>query len=145
MHELGGVDTFLTQRLAADPIIQQVAGGRVFSDLAPEGTAFPYVIFSLNAERGLGMIGSCDRVASIPDYLVKAVTEGRSYQVALQLANAIDRAVVGAFGSAIADGQEVQIKAVRCITRVRYTEQADGTQYRHMGGVYRMQARGVTE
>lgn len=145
MHELGGVDTFLTEQLTAEPTIQQVAGGRVFSDLAPEGTPFPYIIFNLNAERGLGMIGSCDRVASVPDYLVKAVTEGRSYQVALQLANAIDRALVGASGSATADGQEVQIKAIRCITRVRHTEQAESTQYRHMGGIYRMQAHGVTE
>jgi hypothetical protein len=140
--ETAVADTFIYQRLAADGTLAALIGGtaapRIYADMAPQGAAYPCVIFQSQAmtdTRGVGTV----RVWADLIYVVKAVDKVASYGGALGSAAARISAVLhGAGGTA---GGGTVIGAIR--ERIfRLPEVTDGVRYSHLGCVFRVYSQG---
>ena len=112
--------------------------GRIFSVVAPQGTPYPFIVYQCQSPprdvRGVGVY----RVMIDPLYVVKVVAQVMSYDPLAPVARVLDIALTSASGSAVADG--------RILASVRnagfhMVEIEAGTQYRHLGGEYRIQAQ----
>lgn len=106
---------------------------RIYHEQAPQGSAFPYVIFSKSA-------GVKDRAFSAPEafkrdtWLVKAVDRSTSSNLADEIAKAIDEAL---------DGQTLTVEGktvadLNHVGDVEYPETEGDQQYRHSGANYRV-------
>jgi hypothetical protein len=139
VNEAGAAEKWLYEKLSG------LASGRVFASIAPEGTALPYLIYHQQAARDVTRVGGGLRLVSRPLYLVKAVCEGRSYAAADAIASAADELLCGASGSVdLGTAQAPDIYHVVCEGRegpVRYPELVGGAQWRHSGGLYRLQVQ----
>lgn len=129
MSEIVKVEKWLYTRTSA---ITGVSG-RVYSGVAPVGSTFPFVLYE---QRALNDVMShTDRpIAVIGSWLVRAVGSVRGYVelewIADQINIKLDRA---------------RIDPVMQCLRVQgfsMTEVIDGTQYRHLGGIYSVIAIG---
>jgi hypothetical protein len=135
MSETVVADTWLYGRLAGDAELMSGVTG-VFADVAPEGTAFPFVVFSFQSGRDTVGLGGT-RIFTGATYQVKVISDKPSYGAIKALANRID-AVLHQASGAVADG--TVISSVR-EEPVRYTETTAGKQFRHLGGLYRLQVQ----
>lgn len=112
---------------------------RLYEDFAPTDAVYPFVIYQCQSPprdiRGVGV----SRVMVDTLYVVKAVAQVSSYAPLAPVASVIDAALTSPAGSPVADGfvfasvREEQFSLV---------EIDNGTQYRHFGGQYRIQAQG---
>jgi hypothetical protein len=141
--ELVLVGLYVQQRLAAyDTELDAVSVGlstRIYEDVAPDDATYPCIVWQCQTPprdvRGVGTF----RVMVDTLYLVKAVSQAASYEPLAPVARVIDMAMTDPTGSAVGDGH--------VFTSVRndqfsMREAADGTQFRHLGGAYRIQAQG---
>jgi hypothetical protein len=124
------IDRWLTEVLAS------AAAGGVYADVAPEGVTEPFITFSLQDAGDVYVVG---RVRLLVDatYLIKAVMAGESYVGLEDAADAIDAALHNA-AAARTGGRIVWCTRER---PVRYSETTGGTTYKHLGALYRVQAR----
>lgn len=133
---------WLRATLAADAALVALVGGalspRICDGPAPEGTAYPCVVFlPYTPGRDLSVIGGI-RVWSELPYVVKAVHQAESYADPLQtLAERIDALLHRASGEV--DGGRV-IACVR-VSPLEYPEVKNSVQYRHLGGIYKLQVQ----
>jgi hypothetical protein len=111
---------------------------RIFLDYAPEGTPYPFVIYQCQSPprdvRGVGL----SRVLIDTLYVVKAVSQVDSYAPLAPIAKVIDAAMTSAAGSAVEDG--LVLTSVRQ-DQFSMVERDQGTQFRHFGGEYKIQAQ----
>jgi hypothetical protein len=134
--------SWLRATLAADATLVALVGGagapRIYDGPAPEGSAFPYVVFlPYTRGRDLSVIGEI-RVWSELPYIVKAVHQAESYADPLQtLAERIDALLHRSRG--MVAGGEV-IACVRT-SPLEYPELKHSVQYRHLGGIYKLQVQ----
>ncbi len=133
-HANDVAETWLYERLTADPVI---AAAGVYSEVPPEGTALPYVIFQTQFQ-GLDVpaVGAV-RIWTEQLYTVKTIVEGGSYSPASDLANRIDAQLHGKSGAA---GGGRVVSCVREQT-ISFTTREHGVEYRHRGGTYRLQVQ----
>jgi hypothetical protein len=113
---------------------------RVFEDFAPQGFAvYPFIIVQCQSPprdvRGVGV----SRVMVDTLYIVKAVAQVDSYAPLAPIASVIERALTSPTGGPVADGE--------VFTSVREEQFAmveieAGKQYRHFGGLFKIQAQG---
>ena len=130
--EIAAVAEFLYDTLSADAV---GVANRVYEDLAPRGTATPFVVFqSYLPGRDLMVVGT-NRVFVDGLWIVKAVTKGLSYQPLITIADSIDQALHGEQFETKTDGY-----VLGCVRDqvLRYPELNDGIEWRHLGGIYRI-------
>lgn len=132
------VDTALYSRLATD--VAGTAAGTlgalgatgVYRMLASQGSVEPYIIF--NEQAGTDSYTFSAREQRSLLYQVKAVGKGSSAQVPAQMAERID---------ALLTDQPLTVTGwtnirLRRESDVEYVEVANGQQYHHLGGLYRV-------
>lgn len=130
---MNAIEVSLRQKLVADSTLVGLLGGTaVFNGLAPQGSTYPQVQFSLSS--GIDDNES-ERRSKQFVYLVKGVSQGGG----MTAAGAIDDRV-----DAILNGSSLTVSGwhvfwMRRESDVRYAEQADdGKSYFHAGGLYRI-------
>lgn len=140
--ELTAGDRFLFGVLSVDPTIQGLVGDRVFTEDAPPGAAFPYIIIKLQASQSDSYAMGNIRVLATADFIVEAVGQGQTPDfIALEpIASQIDVLLQAQAGSNVG-GTIAQCVRLR---PWRYREIDDeGRHYAHLGGVYRLIIQGV--
>lgn len=137
MNEVIRVNEWLYTVLAADSDVTDLVGTRIYDGLAPRGATYPVIIFNFLTGSDVMAVGSI-RVMNSGLYQVKAVAQATSYADVSPVADAIDSALHRASGS-VGDGA---ILACRREQPIVYIEQVNDLQYRHMGGLYRIQVQG---
>ncbi|MBI4496313.1 MAG: DUF3168 domain-containing protein [Chloroflexi bacterium] len=131
------IDAWLYSVLSGDATLVSALGGtKVYSDLAPQDAALPYVVFGQQAPHDVMGVGTA-RIMVTNVYQVKVVGQGGSYQPLQAAADQVDALLHAASGTA--SGGTV-LACVRDAV-IRYTETDDGVQYRHVGGLYRITAQ----
>lgn len=112
-------------------------GPRIYSELAPQGHTFPYVLFGVaNPGRdriALGRIGV--RIFTRPIYLVRAVTKGESLVAAGQIADRIEAVLGGLVGNESSSGIRIGIHRM---SPYRLPEVFEGIRLNHVGGLYQL-------
>lgn len=113
--------------------ISQVA--RVYADIAPQGTPFPYIL-ATNTDPGqdVAVVGAI-RVMTNAIWVVRGVAQGSQYSTTLKaIADRVDtllhrqQGAIAGGGTMIASYREQPF---------RLPETANGISYRHLGGQYR--------
>ena len=136
-------DLYVEQRLAtvaADlDLIATDLSQRIYEDVAPADASYPFIVWQCQSPprdvRGVGTF----RVMVDTLYVVKAVTQASSYAPLAPIAKVIDSAMTNAEGSVVSDG--LVFTSVRD-DQFSMREISEGTQFRHLGGEYRIQAQG---
>lgn len=126
MAEIVTIETWLYLKLAGN--LAGVAN-RVYSDVAPLNATFPCIVFQMqSALDGNNLNGS--RILGNQLWLVKVIGQVTG-DVALQtIANSIDSQIHKKTGTGV----------LSCVREspFKMTEEVDGLQYRHLGGIYRI-------
>lgn len=125
-------DAALTSPLGKHPDTQQC----VYSYLAPSGAKYPLVIYSYQGGHDVRGVGP-GRIMVSALYQVKVVGQGTSFVSLRPIADRLDALLQAASGTVV-DG------AVLMCTReqpLAYVETANGIQYRHLGGLWRIIAQ----
>lgn len=139
--ELTRVDQWLYETLSGDAALGSAVGTRVYADVAPQGAAFPYLVFSYQGgsdKRGVGTA----RYFVEALYLVKAVRQGESYQPLQTVMDRVDALLQGSSGGTATGGT---VYASVREQSVRFPEVTEGRQYRHLGGVYRITVQSTAQ
>jgi hypothetical protein len=112
--------------------------GRVFPDMAPDGTKYPFIVYQCQSPprdvRGVGVV----RVMVDTLYVVKAVAQTLTWDPLVPVAKAIDQAMTSADTTVVGDG--LVLSSVRQEQFSLVTVES-GKQFRHFGGQYRIQAQ----
>lgn len=143
MAEILLVEQWLQSVLVGDAVLVAMLGKHpsthqcVYAYVAPDKAAFPFVVYSYQS--GSDVYGSGKaRIMSQLTYQVKAVGQGAGYTPLAPIADRIDALLHGAAGAIPG------LAVLSCIREapVAYPELDDnGIQYRHLGGLYRLQVR----
>ena len=148
MGTYAGAEQALTDKWAHERITAMAAAlddidtglsARVYDYFAPKTAKYPFIIVQCQQPprdvRGVGI----SRVMVDTLYVVKAVAQTETWDDLKDIAHVIDLAMTSAEGSAVADG--LVFTAVR-EDQFSLVEVESGTQFRHLGGAYKMQAQG---
>lgn len=133
MIEVLRVDQWLYATLTGDATLAAAVSTRCYSDVAPQGAAFPLLLFTMMDGTDVMGVGTA-RIMVNAIYQVKVIGQGSSYSPLKPIADRIDAVLQGKTGSVV-DG------VILACTReqpIRYMEIAGETQYRHLGGLYRV-------
>lgn len=134
MSECAVAERWLQGTLLAVPGL----AGKVYGYVADSETAYPFLVFSLQSGTDVFGTGPYRMKADLL-YLVKAVTDGRRFDPADTLYALADKALHGKSYQAVTGGQVLSCTREQI---VRYAERtADGFDYRHTGGIYRLQVQ----
>lgn len=111
---------------------------RIFPDFAPPSTIYPFIVYQCQDPprviRGVG-----DSVVMVDTlYVVKAVSQVDSYAPLAPITRVIDSAMTTSTGSAVEDGFVLTSIRERQFALPTYEQ---GTQFRHFGGEYSIQAQ----
>lgn len=138
-----GIDQWITSVLSSDATITAAVGTRIYAELAPQGTAFPYIVF-----RSISSIDvvttSAARIMVTEQRLVEAITEGESYAPLRTIVDRIDAllhrkpdpgsTIAGSWtGTTILSSDRQRVS--------RLAENEDGRHYRRLGAVYNISAQ----
>ena len=141
--EIPMIDAWVESRLALFAVdLEAIAAGlsaAVYPDFAPEGTPYPFIVYQCQSPprdiRGVGV----SRVMVDTLYVVKAVSQAVSYDPLRPIAGIIDRAMTAAEGGSVGSGLVLSSVRERQFSMV---EVDAGTQYRHLGGEFKIHAQG---
>lgn len=89
-HELASAQEWLYTTLSGDATLAGYAPGGVYPDLAPDGTATPYVVFSLQSPGVDSLTMAAVRVLANPLYQVVCVAEASKFVAVANAASEID-------------------------------------------------------
>lgn len=110
------------------------ASERIWEGVAPEGTPWPVLLFTVVDLNDVPVIGPGPRahVNALVD--VKAVDEAASYARCKPLARRLSDVLVGSHNAALADGGLL----LTCTRRsgIQYPDESGGVQYRHLGATF---------
>lgn len=136
MNESYAVDKWLYATLHGDSTLLAAAPGGIHADAAPMGTTGVYVTYAMMANADLLTLSGV-RMFNKNLYIVKAVGAGQSYGVVQTAAERIDALLKRTAGS-VTGGL-----ILSCVREeiVRYSELVEQRQFRHLGGLYRIQAQ----
>jgi hypothetical protein len=124
---------WIYEKLANDATLAGLVDDRIYDGIAPEGAAFPYVIYNFQAGADTVVVGAA-RVLNSGLYLVKAVAETQSYSGPAEIADRIDDLLQAASGAA----DDGLILGANREQPIMYVEAVDTIQFRHVGGLYRI-------
>lgn len=143
MQESYRVAQWLYGLLATDGVLQALVNGRVYKGVAPEGTAFPYIVFTAASTRDVNTVNQI-RINVDTLYLVEAIDQSSSDAALSAIADRIDQLLDRG------TGMPANYNAVAGITilsssrdlQVERSEESDtGISYRHLGGRFRIRAQ----
>jgi hypothetical protein len=137
MNESVVAEQWLVEKLRDDAAVAALVGQRIYSELAPQGAAMPYIVVQNQASVDVLGVGS-QRILTELVFVVRAVGRGASYAGLAPIADAIDAALHLASG-ATANGT---VLGCRREEPFRRPEVTSGVQYRHLGGIYRVWTQG---
>ena len=123
-------ESYIYSTVAAELSGTSMSGCPIWPDVAPPGTAWPCVVFSLQSPRPDKMVVGDDRILCELLYQVKVIGNTRKEDID-DYAAAIDRCLHGYVGTA---------GGVLGITRenpIDYVETSDTGMYQHLGGLYK--------
>lgn len=136
--ETSAAERFIHTTLSADTQLTAVVSTRIYNTRRPPNTALPAVVFQLQAGTNDFVALGGVRVWSSLLYLVRGIAEQTSFEGNLvTIANEIDGALHAASGSNVS-GVVYTCVRERPFQLVEVTE---GREFRHLGGLYRIQAR----
>ena len=136
MAETLVAEQWLYTVLAADTALAAVVGTRIYAYIAPEGAAFPYVVYQNQAGRDIRGVGPLRIMANLL-YVVKVVGQTNSFGALETAANRIDTVLQAASGT------PTRGTVIACVREQPFAlvESLDTGQYRHLGGIYRLWAK----
>ena len=119
---------------ALDLGVGEPIGNRLWEGVAPEGTPFPVVIFTVGEPQDVGGVGPGPRTMTRALVDVTVVDEAEGYGRIKAPARRLSVLLNGSHNTAVADGGTV----LTCLRRsgIQYPEQVNGVQYRHLGATY---------
>lgn len=131
------IDSWLYSKLSTDSALSELVGDRLIGTLAGGNVVTPYVVWFLSSARDISTVPTI-RVQVDALYTVKAVGEGSSWDEVQAVASRVDALLHGA-NDTTATG------SVACVREsiVQYAEVDSGTQYRHLGGIFRVRANSL--
>lgn len=134
------IDRWVEARLEAHTDFNTAYAGltdRIFDRYAPTGTPYPFIVYQDQSPvRDIRGVGTA-RVMVESLYIVKVIAQVKTYAPLRVVAHEIDQAMTVGESEAIADG--VLITSIRQ-EGFGMVEVEDGKQYRHLGGMFRIQA-----
>lgn len=133
MIEIARALEWIHDTLSADATLAGLVSTRIFDGLAPQGSAYPFVVF--NHQGGSDTLGvGAVRVLNSGLFQIKVVAQSDSYASGIAIADRIDEVLHGAAGSK--DGAYI----ASCVREqaIMLIEQSNGIEYRHVGGLYRL-------
>lgn len=131
------------QTLTLDAELAGYLGGaqavfqRVWEGVAPAGTGEPWIVFTVMEPqdvKGVGMV----QVMSRASVMVKVIGKGSSYGPLLPIYKRAHALLEAQSNKAVTDGL---VLTSHRVSGVQYPEQVNGTEYRHLGGIYDMYAQ----
>lgn len=137
-NEIVLVDEWIASVLAADTALQALVAGRCYSYVAPQGTAFPLVVYNHQGSADVIVVGGY-RVMNTGLYQIKAITEAGGMATAKPTANRLDALFHQATG-AVAGGL-----ILGCVREqpLAYVETQNNIRRNHLGGLYRIIVQGT--
>lgn len=128
------VDRWLYETLSGDSELAGMVGGRIVGTLSQGAVATPYVVYFLSSSRDVYTVPTI-RVDTDSRYTVKAVGTGATWSQVARIAAHLDALLHGAQAT-------TSYGTVACVrdTVIQYAEVDGGTQYRHLGAVFRVRA-----
>lgn len=140
MIESSGIAQWIYETLAADSVITDLVGTRLFDEVAPQGTAYPLVRFEQMSSVDVMGATESTRIMVNELWLIRAIAETSSYRGGLlTLANRIDDLFQNNAGEVV--GTNIFSSARDSAFRQYNVDQ--GVSFRHLGGIYRIYAQGV--
>jgi hypothetical protein len=137
VNELIGVHRFLYQRLACDPELAGLVGKRIYERGAPQGAAYPLVLFKVQAATDLLGAGAA-RLWMDALVQVKAVGPGAASELS-PIADRLDALLHVAEPVVVSQGEKsYQIHGSHRERTINYDEVVAGQVYLHLGGLYRV-------
>lgn len=133
MSEIITADEWLYATLSGDATLIAAVGTRIYGHVAPNSATFPLIIFAPVDNPTDLMVVNAKRVWSDGTWQVKVVSETQSLAGLEAIADRIDTLLHRQSGSGV----------VACVRQgpLSYIEIVDGVQYRHLGGLYRIQVQ----
>ena len=134
-HELGVVDNWVHDALAAKTNLNSLVAERIWEGEAVQGASYPYCLFGMLSEQsvqGLGVV----RLLSRPLMYAKLVWYG---SVTTDIMTALDELddALGAVSVAVSEGYVI---SARRFNMLDYRERdPTGKSIRHRGGLYRLE------
>lgn len=127
--------------LSGDAALQGLVGGRIYEQPAPEEAAYPMIVFQNQVLEDRNSLHGF-RMYSIGVWLVRAVGECTSYDPLRAIANRIDAVLHKGAGEVPGMG-----RVLSCTREGPYAlpEQDGDRQYRHLGGLYRIEVEDLEE
>lgn len=132
MNEIARANAFIAAKLLADTQLTTLVGQRVFAHPAPPETDWPVVTFVPLSGPDTTATGGT-RVLTRPLYLVRGIDKGGAYPSAI--ADRIDAVLQAAAGPA---GSDAYVAGIVRENAFEWSEEQQGTVYRHLGGRYRV-------
>lgn len=128
------IEAWLYDTLSSDAALTALVGDRVVGTLAPGDVPTPYVVFFLSSASDVSAVPTI-RIQVDAIYTVKAVGDGAAWGQVRDIAARVDELLHGV-NTTTSNGQ------VSCVRQsiVQYAEVNQGTQYRHLGGLFRVRA-----
>jgi hypothetical protein len=126
-------ERWLNQTLTGDAALAAMG---VHGHLIPKDAALPAIVFVPRPGLDLVALGGA-RVFSTLDYIVKGVCQAESLAPLVEAVTKVDALLHGKSG-AVTGGRVLSCIRVQPIA---YPETSQGKQYRHLGGVYRLQVQ----
>ena len=134
-HELGVVDNWVHDALAAKSNLVLVVGDRIWEGEIPQGAPYPYCLYGMFSEhsvQGLGLV----RLLSRPLMYAKLVWTGNVTDGIRSALDDLDDAL-GAVSVAVS---EEYVISARRLNMLDYRERNPvGESVRHRGGLYRLE------
>lgn len=131
-------------RLAASQALADAIGipldqvdDRVWPDVAPQGTASPWIVVGIVDLNDRLAVGASPRLYSAVGLDVRATTQARSYGPLGAVSRAIYDTLHGRTNDAIGGGG-VMLSAKR-VGGIQYPETASGIEYRHLGHTFQVE------
>lgn len=130
------IEAWILAQLAGDSALAAIVSTRIWKDIAPIDTTYPYVIFAMRpGSYYLQGVGEC-RLLTRAEYLIKIVTEGDASDAEIAALDRFDE-VIGAQSASLLNGF---LFSGRGRAPISYTEPRPGTPhfYNHAGSVFQI-------
>lgn len=139
--DLTRVDEWMNQVLTGDLRLEELVGGRIYSDEAPQGAAAPMVVYAFlgGADK---LLTSRSRLTSAL-YLVRAIGDGSSYDAIEPIADRIEAVLTIPDAGTII--REVRLMSCQREQPHMRKDSAFGKPTVYLGGFYRVRYQPVDQ
>ena len=126
--------------LAADSTLQSLVVNRIYAYRAPQGGAFPAIVFQVQSAQADTRVVGDQRLASRFTMVVKAIGQGADFIAVQPIAERVDQLLEAASGSNV-DGVIVACVRDRPLEMLETSD--PGIDYVHLGGLYNLTVVGA--